>query len=100
MASDQTIDIPHLMGLCRISLSEEEQEVIKTNLDKMLSYLSQIDEVDVEGILPCTHVLETIVNVMEDDEEGPLLAHDTFLNNAPDQVGGMIRVPPVIQFEE
>ncbi|GAB4193451.1 MAG: hypothetical protein Tsb0015_16210 [Simkaniaceae bacterium] len=75
-------------------------------LDKILSvlkYVEQIDEIDVEGIPPCNHVLEHISNVFREDEVGKIeknerLSQEKFLKNSPSNVGGMIKVPPVIKF--
>jgi Asp-tRNA(Asn)/Glu-tRNA(Gln) amidotransferase C subunit len=36
-------------------------------------------------------------SVVRDDEPKDLLPREQFLSNAPDQVGGMIRVPPVLK---
>ena len=62
--------------------------------------MEQIEEIDTEGVPVCTTVLPALKNVWAEDEPGEHLSRETFLDNAPDQVGGMIKVPSVIQFEE
>ena len=89
--------IKTLTKLSRIQCTEEEQEALLQDLQKIVAYIEQLEEVDTEGIPPCNHVLEEIVNVMREDEVGETLPREEFLKNAPDQVGGMIRVPPVFK---
>lgn len=93
-------DSRKLSQLVRLELTPEEEAIFNRNLKKILGYMALISEVDTEGVLPCAHVLETIHNVLEEDEEGPLFSREMFLKNAPDSVGGMVKVPPVIQQEE
>lgn len=54
-------------------------------------------EVDTEGVEVCNHVSETVSNVMREDDIGETLPRETFLENSPSHVGGMIRVPTVIK---
>jgi aspartyl-tRNA(Asn)/glutamyl-tRNA(Gln) amidotransferase subunit C len=91
--------IAYLSDLCRIELSEDNQKAFGEKLEKILDYIHLIDEVDTTDVPPCRQLVETLVNVMEEDEEKPPMDQRTFLENAPDQVGGMIKIPPVIQFE-
>jgi aspartyl-tRNA(Asn)/glutamyl-tRNA(Gln) amidotransferase subunit C len=81
-----------------IECTEEEKKALQKHLAKVLKHIEQLEEVDTEGVEPCYRVLETLSNVMRDDEVGDLLDRDRFLANAPSHVGGMVRVPPVIKF--
>lgn len=89
--------IRNLIELCRISCSEEEQESLLNDLKKMLDYFEQLDEIDTQDVSPCYHVLEGSCNVMRDDVVKDTLPRELFLANAPAQIGGMVRVPPVIK---
>lgn len=89
--------IKYLTRLCRIDCTEEEQESLLCDLGEILDYVEQLREIDTENIPPCNHVLEDIVNVMREDEVGESMPRETFLANAPSQIGGLIRVPPVIK---
>ena len=90
--------LTHLERLCRIRCSpEEEQEILET-LPRILGYIDQLNEVDTENTEPCRYVLkEMLKNLMRPDEVVQTLTREQFLNNAPDHVGGMIRVPPVLK---
>lgn len=97
MANLSKETIKSLTQLCRIDCTEDEQESLLIDLKKILVFIEQLQEVDTENISPCLNVLEDLVNVVRDDVVGETLPRDVFLANAPSQVGGMIRVPPVIK---
>lgn len=95
-----TIDknlIKYLTQLSRIACSEQEQEALMADLDKIVRYMNQLDEVDTSKVAPCNQVLDELVNVMREDVVEDVLPREVFLSNAPSQVGGMIRVPPVLR---
>ncbi len=91
-------ELDKLAHLCRIECTEEEKKQLHQKLARILKYVEQLSEIPTEGVEPCYTVLETLTNVMREDEVGETLSRDLFLANAPSHVGGMIRVPPVIKF--
>lgn len=97
MANLNKKTIQALTRLCRIDCTEEEQDALLHDLQKILNYVEQLQEIDTEQIPPCNHVLDDIYNVTREDKIGKLLNRDDFLANAPAHIGGMIRVPPVIK---
>lgn len=88
--------VKKLTRLSRISCTQDEETSILQDLEKILSYIDLLQEVDTKGVDPCFHVLEDIVNVMREDRVGETLAKELFLVNAPDQIDGLIRVPQII----
>ena len=97
MAALNKETIKTLVTLSRIHCSEEEIEDLLRDLQKILSYVEQLDEVNTENVLPCNQVIQGICNVMREDEVKPTLPREIFLENAPSQIGGMIRIPPVLK---
>lgn len=89
--------IKNLVKLSRIACSEEEQEALLRDLEKILSLFEQLEEIDTGHVTPCNQVLEGMANVTRDDIIGDVMPREAFLSNAPSQVGGMIRVPPVMK---
>ena len=88
----------HLKKLCRIDCTEEEEKDILASLSRVLEYVEQLGAVDTKGVRPCNYVLKAMLkNRMRPDVVGELLPRNEFLANAPDQIGGMIRVPPVLK---
>lgn len=95
LLNKQTIKM--LTSLSRISCTDEEQEALLADLQKILAYIDQLNEVDTENTPPCNQVIANMSNVMREDAVGETLPRDVFLANAPAQIGGMIRVPPVLK---
>jgi aspartyl-tRNA(Asn)/glutamyl-tRNA(Gln) amidotransferase subunit C len=89
--------IKYLTRLCRIKCTEEEEEALLTDLGKILNYAEQLQEIDTQNVIPCNHVLEDMFNVSREDIIGETMTREMFLENAPSQVGGLIRVPPIIK---
>lgn len=89
--------IKNLVKLSRIDCSEEEQDKLLHDLEKIVAYMELLNDVDTKDIPPCNHVLEGMANVTREDIIGETMPRDVFLANAPSQVGGMVRVPPVIK---
>lgn len=90
--------LAHLKKLCRIDCTPEEEADIIHSVNRVLGYIEQLKEVDTEGVKPCSFVLRSMLkNQLREDEVKDILSRDQFLANAPDQIGGMIRVPPVLK---
>lgn len=89
--------VKNLTRLCRIECSDEEQDALLVDLKKIVKYMELLQEIDTEDVNPCNHVLEEITNVFREDIVGETLSREAFLANSPSQIGGMIRVPPVIK---
>lgn len=89
--------IKKLTKLSRIECTPEEQDALLKDLQSILVHFEQLQEVDTQNVHPCNHVLEDMVNVMREDVVGETMPREVFLANAPSQIGGMIRVPPVIK---
>lgn len=89
--------LKNLTQLSRIHCTKEEEESLLKDMQSILGYVAQLEQVDTEHVPPCNHVLEEVSNVTRDDTVAEVMPRQTFLENAPDQIGGMIRVPPVIK---
>lgn len=92
-------DVHTLSRLCRLSLDGEEVIAITKDLQKILHYVEQLQEVDVTTLPPYSHLEEQGVGDLREDVVGETLSRDLFLKNAPEHTGGMIRVPPVLAKE-
>lgn len=97
MATLNKETIQNLIQLSRIDCTPEEQESLLKDLKTILSHFEQLQEIDTKNVLPCLNVLEGMTNVTRDDIAGEPMPRELFLANAPSQVGGMIRVPPVFK---
>jgi len=98
MANFDHQSLEHLKKLCRIECSEEENQDILDSLKKVLEYIDLLNEINTDGVKTCRYVLRGMLkNRMREDTVEDLLSRDKFLANAPDQIGGMIRTPPVLK---
>lgn len=89
--------LKNLTQLSRIHCEEKEEERLLRDLQSILNYIDQLNEVDTSNVASCAQVLVGLANVTRDDVVGDTLSRSLFLRNAPDQIGGMIRTPPVIK---
>jgi aspartyl-tRNA(Asn)/glutamyl-tRNA(Gln) amidotransferase subunit C len=88
--------VEHVAKLARLRLSEEEKQEMSEKLSQILTYMDKLNELNTDGILPTSHVVE-IKNVFREDKVEPSLPEDQALQNAPDRVNGYFRVPRVIE---
>ena len=63
-------DILHLAKLSNLSLEESEIEGLQRDLDNIVGYISQLDELNTEGVEPTYQVFE-MENVWREDEIKP-----------------------------
>jgi aspartyl-tRNA(Asn)/glutamyl-tRNA(Gln) amidotransferase subunit C len=98
MSNFTDLDFEHLSKLCKLEFSPEEKAELFDSVQKVLGYVEQLNEVDTEGVPSCNFVLRTMLkNQLREDEVKGLLLKEQFLANAPDQIGGMVRVPSVMK---
>lgn len=89
-------DIDHLATLSNFSLSNEEKSNLRQDLQNIIGYISQLDELDVSGVEPTYQVFE-MENVWRDDEIKPQEAdREMLLNLAPAMSENQIKVPKVL----
>lgn len=90
----------NLRMICKLSklrLSDDELDKLFTDLKKVADYIDLLSEVDVSDLQPYMHAEEVGFGNLREDEVQGVMPREVFLNNAPEQVGGMIRVPPVMK---
>ncbi len=89
------MDVGYVAHLARIDLTEEETTLFQGQLDQVLHYVEQLDELDVDGVEPTAHAFP-VFNVLRKDEVGTSLDHAAVIANAPSASDGEIRVPKII----
>lgn len=89
-------DILHLISLSNFSLSESEIESLGADLEHIINYISELDQLDTEGIEPTYQVFE-MENVWRADEIKPQEAtREQLLALTADQTERQIKVPKVL----
>jgi aspartyl-tRNA(Asn)/glutamyl-tRNA(Gln) amidotransferase subunit C len=82
----------HVARLARLRLSEEEVDRMAGEMSTILEHVETMNELDLEGIEPTTHVVE-LQNVLRDDAPRDSLPRERALEQAPDAADGGFRVP-------
>jgi len=90
------VDVAYVANLARIALSEEETRRLESDLDAVIAYVHQLNELDLEGVEPMSHP-HPRVNVLREDEVTPGPEPDEMMVNAPATVQGLIRVPQMME---
>lgn len=82
----------HVAKLARLRLSEEEVARMSEELSSILEHVERINELDLDGVEPTSHVVD-VENVLRPDEPRPCLSRERALENAPDATDEGFRVP-------
>ena len=89
-------DIEHLAGLSDFSLSEQEAESLREDLTGIIKYISQLDELNTEGVEPTYQVFE-MENVWRDDAVVPQDAsRSELLALTKEEKDNQVKVPKVL----
>ncbi len=89
-------EVEYVARLARLRLSEEEKERFTHQLDQILEYVQQLNQLDTENVPPTSHVL-ALKNVWRKDEVKPSLPLSEALSNAPQADEEFFLVPKVIE---
>jgi len=94
--SIDTKTVRHIAKLARIAVSDSEAEALVPELNNILGWVEQLQEVDVAGIEPMTAVIPNHLRLREDEvTDGGI--RDKVLANAPVAEHGFFAVPKVIE---
>lgn len=89
-------DILHLSDLSNFSLSDTEIESLGSDLESIIKYISQLDELNTDGVEPTYQVFE-MENVWRSDEILPQDAdREALLSLAPNAQENQVKVPKVL----
>ena len=89
-------DILHLAKLSDFSMEDSEIESIGKDLENIINYISELNELDTEGVEPTYQVFE-MENVWRDDEIIEQEAsREDLLNLTTESLDNQIKVPKVL----
>lgn len=89
-------EVEHVARLARLELNEAEQEAFTGQLNEILSFVEQLNQLDTQAIEPMSHAIP-VANVFRADRVEPSLSPESALANAPDRVDHFFRVPKVLE---
>lgn len=89
-------ELRRLAYLTRLELTPQEEEEMIGHLNKMLSYVEKLKELNTEGIEPTAHAVD-VPSPMREDVVTNQPDVDNLLRNAPDREGDFFKVPRIIE---
>lgn len=96
MANSEQIDLEHLSRLARIELSEAEKATYSGQLQAILGFFGELQQVDVAGIEPMAHPFD-VSGPLRPDEPAQPWAPARALSNAPQAREDQVVVPKVVE---
>lgn len=90
--------VQHIADLARLGLTEEELEKFTKDLSRILESVSQLQEVNTDGVEPIAHITGLENAVREDDPEGAILQStpELTVGQFPDRAGNYLKAPPIL----
>ncbi len=87
--------VRYIASLARLHFSEDERVEMARQMSKILEYMDKLNELDLDGVAPMSHVLD-LYNVTRPDVPNQRVTREQALSNAPDAGDAYFRVPKVI----
>lgn len=88
-------DVEYIAELAKLKFDEAELNELTVDMNKILSYMEKLNEVDTTDIEPLSHPIEN-ENVFREDELKPSISREEALKNAPVKDEEFFKVPKVI----
>jgi len=92
-------EVRYIAELAHLNLSDEEVAGYQADLEEILSYVDKLQELNVDGVEPMSHVLQPRAEneTVRPDELKPSFERESALQNAPLAGAGHFKVPLVIE---
>jgi aspartyl-tRNA(Asn)/glutamyl-tRNA(Gln) amidotransferase subunit C len=88
--------VDKLAHLSRLEFDAAAKESIKNDLQRMISFVEKLDELDLTGTEPLLHMSDN-VNILRNDEVRGSVSREEALKNAPEHDDKFFKVPKVIK---
>lgn len=88
--------IRNLAHLARLEINETKEQEMLSDLNKILNWMEQLNELNTDNVEPLIHMSEE-VNVMREDIAQNTVTHEEALRNAPKKDSDYFRVPKVME---
>lgn len=95
MSVDNSI-VDKIAELAKLEFNDDAKEGIKNDLNKMLEFVDQLNEIDTENVKPLIYMLDENP-VLRSDEVKKHSSQENALKNAPDKDSDYFKVPKVIK---
>ncbi len=88
--------VKNLADLSRLTFNSLEKEEIKKDLQRMISFVEKLNELDTGNVEPLLHMTDAVNIYREDIVQGSMPKEDA-LKNAPMADNNYFKVPKVIK---
>ncbi len=88
--------VERIAELARLRFSAQELESFVEQFQRIVEFVQVLQQLQLEGVEPLTHVVE-VENALREDEPRESLPREEALRNAPRHDGVFFRVPKVIE---
>lgn len=88
--------VEHVAKLARLNLTEEEKEHLTKDMEAIIAFADQINELDIADVKPTDHVIP-INNVFREDVIKASMDREQLLKNAPSSENGCFSVPKIVE---
>jgi aspartyl-tRNA(Asn)/glutamyl-tRNA(Gln) amidotransferase subunit C len=88
-------EVEYVARLARLELNEPQAEAMTGQLDRILSYIDKLNELDTASVPPTTHAI-AMVNAFRADELRESLPREAALANGPQHNREAFVVPKII----
>lgn len=93
-------DVKRVAELAYLELTAEEEIRMQRDLNAILGYIAQLNELDTSAVEPMAQVAEVLGNApssLRTDSPRPSLAREAVMAAAPETDGTFFKVPKVIE---
>ena len=95
-------DVRRVAELANLELNSQEEQRLQRDLDAILHYVAQLNELDTAAIAPMAQVAEVLgdaegTSVLRPDTPVPSLERSSVMISAPASDGVFFKVPRVIE---
>jgi aspartyl-tRNA(Asn)/glutamyl-tRNA(Gln) amidotransferase subunit C len=101
MAARVTVeDVERVAGLARLELTAEESAGMQRDLNAILDYVAELNELDTKNVVPLAQVSELSdagASALRSDVLEPSLPRAVVMAEAPETDGVFFKVPKVIE---
>ena len=88
-------DVRKVAELARLNLPEDQITTYTVELEEILSYVEQLQEIDTNNIPPTSRAVE-VTNVLREDHIDVTCSREDILDQAPHREGDFFRVPKIL----
>ncbi len=88
-------DVDKIAKLAKLKFSETEKIKLQKDLNQILEYIDELNELNLDNVEPLENINET-ENVLREDDVEKWLTTKEALKNAPAKTGKFFKVPKVL----